>query len=100
MSTENQQSKELVLQLLSLLRANGKDMFHKAADDGRRKLELRSLRKDRNKMYEKLGREVERLVEGGEVHHPGLIKGVERIAKLQAKIAEMQKNELTSTPEK
>ena len=63
MSNENEQPKELLFQLLAALRSSGKEMLRNAADDGRRKLELRSLKRDRNKMYEKLGREVERLVE-------------------------------------
>ena len=100
MSTENDQPKELLLQLLSVLRENGKDMFHRAADDGRRKLEVRSLKKDKNKMYEKLGREVERLVEGGEIHHPGLVRGVTRIAELHSKIEQAQTKELDSEKEK
>ena len=38
-------------------------------------------------MYEKLGREVVRLVEAGEIDHPGLLKGVEQ-SKIEAELQE------------
>ena len=49
---------------------------------------------------EKLGKEVERLVEGGEIHHPGLVRGVHRIAELHKRIESAQTQELHSDPEK
>ena len=63
-------------------------------------LHLRSLKKDRSKMYEKLGREVERLVEAGELSHPGLIRGVERITELGTRIETVQKTSVLHEPEK
>ena len=58
---------------------------------------LRSLKKDRSKMYEKLGREVEQLSEAGEIHHPGLLRGVERIQALAKKIEQAQKESRKAT---
>ena len=42
-------------------------------------------------MYEKLGREVEQLCAAGEIHHPGLLRGVERIRALENQIKEASK---------
>lgn len=56
------------------------------AADGRGRLELRQLKKDRDAMYRKLGREVRRLQEGGEIEHPGIRRGVERIEALELRI--------------
>lgn len=50
-------------------------------------LEKRQLKADRQVMWSKLGREVCALVDAGEVVHPGLVRGVERIRSLEAKIA-------------
>ncbi|MDP6933357.1 MAG: hypothetical protein QGG40_10600 [Myxococcota bacterium] len=64
--------------------------IERAASDGRVRLDLRQLRKDRSVMYQKLGREVRALVEGGEVSHPGLARGVHRIEELDARIAAIE----------
>lgn len=56
------------------------------AADGRGRLELRQLKKDRDAMYRKLGREVRRLLEAGELDHPGIRRGVERIQGVEARI--------------
>ena len=50
-------------------------------------LEKRQLKTDRQVMWSKLGREVCALVDAGEVVHPGLVRGVERIRSLEAKMA-------------
>lgn len=58
----------------------------KAARYGRELLSLRQLRQDRDQMFVKLGKEVRQLVEAGEVSHPGLERGVARIAEFEEKI--------------
>ena len=77
--------------LATLIGTRGKERLGLIAQQGKKKLALRSLRKDRSKMYEKLGREVEHLCAAGEVHHPGLLRGVERIQALEKQIEEAQK---------
>ena len=57
------------------------------ASDGRARLELRQLRKDRLRMYGKLGKETRALLEAGEIEHPGLARGVGRISELDERIA-------------
>lgn len=68
----------------------GRAGARRAASSGRIRLDLRQLRRDRDVMYQKLGREVRHLVEGGEVSHPGLSRGVERIRELEEQIAAVE----------
>ena len=78
--------KELVTLLLQRVASRGRKEFTRAAEQGRVQLDLRQLKRDRNTMYEKLGREARALVEGGEVNHPGLLRGVSRIRTLDEQI--------------
>ena len=91
MSEERESSTDLFMALATLIGNRGKERLGIIAQQGKKKLALRSLRKDRSKMYEKLGREVEQLCAAGEVHHPGLLRGVERIQALEKQIEEAQK---------
>lgn len=79
--------------LLGLARVvfrQGRVRAKQAAATGRVRLDLRQLRRDRDVMYQKLGREVVHLQEGGELQHPGLARGVERIREIEARIAEVE----------
>ena len=62
----------------------------RAAVTGRSRLALRQLRTDRDAMLRKVGLEVLRLVEAGEVVHPGLLRASERIGELDSEIADME----------
>ena len=64
----------------------GRAELSRAATQGRGRMELRQLRRDRMRMFEKLGREVVNLVEGGELSHPGLIRGADRIRQLDEQL--------------
>ena len=78
--------KEGMRGLLSL----GKEHLSEAAIDGRKLLELRALKKDKIKMYEKLGREVQRLIDAGEITHPGLKRGIEKIQELDKQMKDLR----------
>lgn len=78
---------EGVGELLGRLLDAGQREAARAARKGREILELRQLRADRDRMYEKLGREAFHLLDGGEIDHPGIRRGVERIKDVEAKIA-------------
>ena len=78
--------KEGMRGLLSL----GKEHLSEAAIDGRKLLELRALKKDKIKMYEKLGREVQWLIEAGEITHPGLKRGIEKIEELDKQMKDLR----------
>ena len=58
----------------------------RAARYGRDALSLRQVRADRDLMLVKLGKEVRQLVDAGEITHPGLVRGVARIAEFEEKI--------------
>lgn len=77
---------EAVGELVGRLWRRSRDQMGRAAKRGRDLLSLRQMRADRDRMYIKLGKEARHLVEGGEVDHPGLRKGVERIIELEARI--------------
>jgi hypothetical protein len=72
--------------LLRVLFSRGKVEVERAAATGRVRLELRQLRRDRDIMYQKLGRELRALVEAGEVTHPGLVRGVARLDEMDANV--------------
>lgn len=76
--------------LMRAVLGRGKQQVERAAAEGRNRLELRTLRRDRDQMYQKLGREVRRLHEGGELHHPGVARGVERLRELDEKIRALE----------
>ena len=76
--------------LVRTVLARGRTEAARLATDGRTRLELRQLRRDRQAMYGKLGREVRALLEAGEVDHPGIRRGVERIADLDRRSAEVE----------
>jgi len=56
----------------------------------RERLTLRQLRADRDRMYQKLGKEARHLHEAGELEHPGVARGVARIRELEKKISDLE----------
>ncbi|MCK6506011.1 hypothetical protein L6R53_21950 [Myxococcota bacterium] len=81
---------QAMLSLARVVLRRGRDGAKRAASSGRVRLDLRQLRRDRDVMYQKLGREARHLLEGGEVQHPGLARGVERIKEIEARIAQVE----------
>lgn len=79
-----------VVGLARVLFRRGRVEARKAASIGRLRLDLRQLSRDRDAMYAKLGREARHLVEGGEIDHPGMRRGVERISELDLRIEALQ----------
>jgi hypothetical protein len=67
--------------------SRGRSGLERVAHEGRLRMELRQLRKDRDVMLQKLGREAKALLEGGEIDHPGLRRGATRIDELDQRIA-------------
>ena len=92
-SPAKDQAKEALRQFFQIVFDKGKSELRKRASEGRKVLEVRTLQRDRLKMFEKLGREVEMLVEAGDINHPGLIRGVQRIHELDKLIEELKKSE-------
>ncbi len=81
---------EMLAELAGKLWRRGRIEVEKAARKGRERLTLRQLRGDRDRMYQKLGKEARLLLEGGELDHPGLRRGVERIRELEARLLEAE----------
>jgi hypothetical protein len=76
----------LILEFLGAVSSRSKTEVSRAQSQGRLALERRSLQQDRQNMLAKLGREAIALLNGGEVDHPGLQRGAERIRALDAQI--------------
>jgi hypothetical protein len=76
--------------LLGRILRRGRAEIEKAARRGRDRLALRQMRSDRDRMYQKLGKEARHLLEAGEIDHPGLRKGVERVRELEARLLEQE----------
>jgi hypothetical protein len=89
-TVERRELAEVVGDLLGRLWRRGRVEVEKAAKRGRERLTLRQLRTDRDRMYQKLGKEARHLLEGGELDHPGIRRGVERIRELEERIAEAE----------
>ncbi|MFN7144670.1 MAG: hypothetical protein ACK4YP_12910 [Myxococcota bacterium] len=81
---------EMFSELLGKLWRRGRVEMEKAARKGRERLTLRQLRADRDRMYQKLGKEARQLLEAGDIDHPGLRRGVERVRELEARLLEAE----------
>ena len=78
--------------LVGVLFKRGRSGVERAAVQTRFRLDLRQLRRDREVMYQKLGRELRALLESGELTHAGLSRGVERIRELDRRIEEVERD--------
>ena len=69
----------------------GQRELTKVAHESKERLLLRSLRKDRLKLYEKIGREVEQLILTGDIQHPGLEQRIVKIREIEKEIDDVEK---------
>lgn len=81
---------DLVARLVRRLAKRGRVQLDKAAAQGRHRLELRQMQRDRDAFWIRLGKTAYRLVESGEVDHPALRKAMERIDELERRIGEVE----------
>ncbi len=81
---------EMLADTLSKLWQRSRSEAGNAAKWARERLTLRQLRSDRDRMYQKLGKEARHLCEAGELTHPGVARGVERIRELERKISDLE----------
>ncbi len=77
----------------------GRSEVERAASTGRHRLQLRQLKADRDAMLRKIGLEVLRLVEAEEVQHPGLLRSAQRVAELDAVLADLELQRLRAGEE-
>lgn len=78
------------MELLGGLTRRGRRSVGDLAKRGRERLEANQARKDVDQLYQKLGRETLRLVQAGEVTHPGLVAGVDRITLHEQRLDEAE----------
>ena len=60
----------------------GSEVLAGSAESGRSRLDKISTKRDIDKLYWKLGKEIVALVSAGEIKHPGVVERVDRIEKL------------------
>ena len=84
--------------VLSRVFERGQKELTKVAHESKERLLLRSLRKDRLKLYEKIGREVEQLILTGDIKHPGLEKRIIKIRELEGQIEDVEKRVAYENP--
>lgn len=77
---------EVVREFFGFVSVRGKHEVGRIQEMSRHQLEMRQLRRDRDKRLEKLGREAIALVNAGEIAHPGLAVHIEHIQQLQGRI--------------
>ena len=75
----------------------GQKELTKVAHESKERLLLRSLRKDRLKLYEKIGREVEQLIITGDIQHPGLEQRIVKIREIEQEIENVETRIASST---
>lgn len=75
----------------------GQKELTKVAQESKERLLIRSLRKDRLKLYEKIGREVEQLILTGDIQHPGLEQRIITIREIEQEIEEVEKRIASNT---
>jgi hypothetical protein len=77
-------------EMFGIVRREGRKTAGSLAQRGRERIELYQAKKDLDSLYQKLGRETVRLVEAGEITHPGLVEGAERIHRQQSVVAQAE----------
>ena len=77
---------DLVREFFGFVSVRGKQEVGRIQERSRYQLELRQLRRDKDKRMEKLGREAMALVDAGEVAHPGLAVHIRHIRDLEGRI--------------
>jgi hypothetical protein len=77
---------EILGQLAHWLGRGSKDGLGRSARASRKALERHQSRRDLDRLYQKLGRETIRLIEAGEISHPGLEARIPRIRAEQARV--------------
>lgn len=68
----------------------GRHEIERAAQQGRVRLELRALQRDRDQFWIRLGKTAYRLVESGELEHPAIRKAMKRLDDLERRIRDLE----------
>ncbi|MCB9743017.1 MAG: hypothetical protein H6741_02740 [Alphaproteobacteria bacterium] len=84
--------------VMGVLRRQGRKKVGQLAKKGRERLDQYQARRDLEKLYQKLGREVLCLVEAGELTHPALLDRAERIRQQEALVKEAEAQACAGDP--
>jgi hypothetical protein len=69
---------------------SGSEVLSVSAESGRNHLDRLSIKRDIDRLYWKLGKEIVALVRAGEIGHPGVAERVDRIERLATKLKNSQ----------
>jgi len=86
---EGQDNSRVFKGLMHKIKA-GSEVLADTAGSGRHRIDRLSIKRDLDKLYWKLGKEVVALVNAGEVVHPGLEERVYRIKRLSERLSKGQ----------
>lgn len=78
---------------LRIVLTKGMKSMVKVGSQGAEQVGLRSLRKKKERLYLKLGKEVEILARQGDLEHPGLERALSRLASVQLEIEQVSKKQ-------
>ena len=80
------ESGQLFRVMMRSLFSRGRLEVGRLAEGSRKQIDMLALRRDQSRMYEKLGKEVEQLIAIGQVTHPGLQRGFQRLQEINQQI--------------
>ena len=72
--------------MMRSLFSRGRQEVGRLAEGSRKQMDLLALRRDQARMHEKLGKEVAQLIAIGQVTHPGLQRGFQRLQDINQQI--------------
>lgn len=85
--------------VLTRIVERGRRELDRAAQQGRLRLELRQLQKDRDAFWIRLGKTAYRLSESGELDHPAITKAMRRIDEIEDRIRDVAIHKVGATEE-
>ena len=78
---------------LRIVLSRGMKGMVKVGSQGAEQMGLRALRKKQDRLYMKLGKELEILVNQGDIQHPGLERALSLLAEVQQEIEQATKKQ-------
>ena len=83
------EQQQILKDVLKLLLTQGAKGSRKVGREGKRQLDVRNVQQKRAKLYMKLGKEVEQLVKLGELEHPGILRAIEHLNRLEKEMEQL-----------
>ncbi len=83
---------QMIKDVLKILLSQGATGSKRVGREGKRQLDIRNINVKRDKLYLKLGKEVEQLIKLGELEHPGLLRAIGHLKKLEEELEAITKS--------